>query len=180
MAQAPDSVSDLPEGAPQWRLEFSVNGEMRALDVHPHDTLLEVLRMNLGLTGTKGACLEGECGSCTVMVDGRPMNACLILAPQMQGREVTTVEGLATGPTLHVLQRKFIEAAAVQCGYCTPGLLMAAKDLLDNNPGCSEEDFVRGMEGNICRCTGYSKIFEAVRSAYRECQGGRAAAPPAE
>lgn len=129
-----------------------------------------MLRMELGLMGTKGACLEGECGSCTVIVDGKPMNSCLIMAAQMQGRNVTTIEGLAHGRKLHILQQKFIDCGAVQCGYCTPGLIMAAKDILENMPTCSEDEFTRAMEGNICRCTGYNKIFQAIREAYREFQ----------
>jgi aerobic-type carbon monoxide dehydrogenase small subunit (CoxS/CutS family) len=157
-----------PEVPGKWDLLFVLNGVQRKLTINPHANLLETLRMELGLMGTKGACLEGECGSCTVLVDGKPMNSCLIMAAQMQNRNVVTIEGLATGTQLHILQRKFIETGAVQCGYCTPGLILAAKDLLDNQPDCSEEDFVRALEGNICRCTGYNKIFEAVRAAYRE------------
>ncbi len=152
----------------RWTLDCTVNGQRVTAEINALTTLLDVLRMELGLTGTKGACLEGECGSCTVIVDGKPMNSCLIMAPQMQGCEVTTVEGLARDGRLHVLQQKFIECAAVQCGYCTPGLLMAARDILDNMPDCTEEQFVTAMEGNICRCTGYSKIFEAIRSAYHD------------
>ncbi|MCX7019268.1 MAG: (2Fe-2S)-binding protein [bacterium] len=153
-----------------WHLDFTLNDEHRQLEIDPHITLLELLRMKLGLTGTKGACLEGECGSCTVLVDGRPMNSCLILAAQMQGREVTTIEGLAKGANLHPLQRKFIEHGAVQCGYCTPGLIMAAKDILDHNAQCTGEEFLRALEGNLCRCTGYNKILSAVRDAWRETQ----------
>jgi aerobic-type carbon monoxide dehydrogenase small subunit (CoxS/CutS family) len=151
-----------------WMLEFTVNGEPRRMEVNPITTLLELLRMEMGLTGTKGACLEGECGSCTVIVDDKPMNSCLIMAGQMQGKNVTTIEGLAHGRELHILQRKFIEAGAVQCGYCTPGLIMAAKDILDHYPTCTEEEFLVAMEGNICRCTGYNKIFDAIKAAYVE------------
>lgn len=164
-------MSESLSSSGRWTLDFVLNGRHVAIDIAPHSTLLEVLRMELGLTGTKGACLEGECGSCTVLVDGRPMNACLIMAPQMQGREVTTIEGLAQGGKLHILQQKFIECAAVQCGYCTPGLIMAAKDILDHQPDCTEEQFVRALEGNICRCTGYAKILDAVRAAWREING---------
>jgi len=157
-------------GSQTWLLDFTLNGERRQVEIDPSITLLELLRMKLGLTGTKGACLEGECGSCTVLVDGKPMNSCLILAAQMQGREVTTIEGLARGAKLHPLQRKFIEHGAVQCGYCTPGLIMTAKDILDRKPGCTEEEFLRALEGNLCRCTGYNKILGAVRDASREQQ----------
>lgn len=160
-----------PEQPGVWKLNFTLNGEQRELEINPHVSLLELLRMELGLMGTKGACLEGECGSCTVVVDGKPMNSCLIMAAQMQDRNVTTIEGMAQGGKLHVLQQKFIECGAVQCGYCTPGLILAAKDILDNQPNCTEEAFVRSMEGNICRCTGYNKIFEAVRAAYQEFTG---------
>ena len=160
-----------PEQPGSWKLDFTLNGKRRELEINPHLSLLEFLRMELGLMGTKGACLEGECGSCTVIVDGKPMNSCLIMTAQMQGRHVTTIEGLALDGKLHVLQQKFIECGAVQCGYCTPGLIMAAKDILDNQPNCTEEAFLRSMEGNICRCTGYNKIFEAVRAAYQEWTG---------
>lgn len=159
-------------GDDRWDLEFTLNGKPVSAAVDPSLTLLDALRMTFGLTGTKGACTEGECGSCTVMLDGVPVCACLMLAPQAHGRDVLTIEGLADSDgTLHVLQRKFVEMAAVQCGYCTPGLIMAAKDILDRMPGCGEEVFAKALEGNICRCTGYSKIFEAVREAYRETHG---------
>jgi carbon-monoxide dehydrogenase small subunit len=160
---------DTPEPDRQsWRLSFTLNGKPCEVDADPQMTLLELLRMEIGLMGTKGACLEGECGSCTVILDGVPVNSCLVMAGQVQGREVTTIEGLAEGGRLHILQQKFIECGAVQCGYCTPGLIMAAKDILDNRPDCGEEEFVTAMEGNICRCTGYSKILDAVRLAHRE------------
>jgi carbon-monoxide dehydrogenase small subunit len=165
---AESALASPPDQPGTWKLQFTLNDETRSLDINPHITLLELLRMELGLMGTKGACLEGECGSCTVTVDGKPMNSCLIMAAQMQGQNVTTIEGLAHGGKLHILQQKFIECGAVQCGYCTPGLILAAKDILDNLPNCSEEDFLRSMEGNICRCTGYNKIFEAIRKAYQE------------
>jgi carbon-monoxide dehydrogenase small subunit len=159
--------------AQKWQLSFTLNGKPCAVEINPEMTLLELLRMELGLTGTKGACLEGECGSCTVMLDGKAVNSCLVMAGQVQGRNVLTVEGLAQNGNLHVLQRKFIESGAVQCGYCTPGILLAAKDILDNQPDCGEEEFLTAMEGNICRCTGYSKILAAVREAYREIHDGR-------
>lgn len=149
-------------------LELTVNGKPTHLVVRPDETLLFVLRDSIGLTGTKGACLEGECGSCTVLLNGAPVNSCLVLAAQVHGGRVETIEGLAHGDKLHVLQRKFIESGAAQCGYCTPGLIMAAKALLDETPNPDEETFFRGMEGNICRCTGYTSICEAIRGAARE------------
>ncbi|HVP11602.1 MAG TPA: (2Fe-2S)-binding protein [Phycisphaerae bacterium] len=151
-----------------WRLQCTVNGNPVDLIVEQDDTLLTVLRERLGLTGTKGSCLEGECGSCTVIVDGEAVNSCLVLAPQMQGRSIETIEGLAHGDKLHLLQEKFLASGAVQCGYCTPGLIMAAKALLDHTPNPTEEEFLQGMEGNICRCTGYAAIRQAIREAVRE------------
>lgn len=150
------------------RVSCVLNGRQVNLDVPAHETLLFSLRERLGLTGTKGACLEGECGSCTVIVDGRPVNSCLVLTAQMQDRSVRTIEGLAHGDKLSVLQQKFIESGAAQCGYCTPGLIMAAQALLERNPNPGEEEFFQGMEGNICRCTGYASICEAIHAATRE------------
>jgi carbon-monoxide dehydrogenase small subunit len=148
-----------------WALQFILNGHPLKKRVHPHDTLLETLRDHCRLTGTKGACHEGECGSCTVLVDGVPMNSCLILAPQAHGKAITTVEGLATGATLDRVQQAFLDCGAVQCGYCTPGLLIAAKAFLKSNPDPSRDDVRKGMEGNICRCTGYIKVLDAVMAA---------------
>ena len=151
-----------------WLLKCTVNGNPVEMQIEQDGTLLTILRDRLGLTGTKGACLEGECGSCTVIVDGRAVNSCIMLAAQVQGCIVETVEGLACGDKLHILQEKFLASGAVQCGYCTPGLLMAAKALLDANSDPTEEQFLEGLEGNICRCTGYSAIREAIRAAARE------------
>jgi len=148
-----------------WPLRFKLNGRKISTRVPPTRTLLDFLRLELGLTGTKGACLEGECGSCYVLVDGKPMNSCLMLAPQVQDREVTTIEGLAQNKKLDVIQQKFIDCGAVQCGYCTPGLILAAKALLTENPHPTREEFLVGMEGNICRCTGYNKILRACEQA---------------
>jgi carbon-monoxide dehydrogenase small subunit len=148
-----------------WPLRFKLNGKKVSAQVLPTRTLLDFLRLELGLTGTKGACLEGECGSCYVLVDGKPMNSCLMLAPQVQDREVTTIEGLARNKKLDVIQQKFIDCGAVQCGYCTPGLILAAKALLAENPHPTHEEFLVGMEGNICRCTGYNKILRACEQA---------------
>ena len=151
-----------------WRLQCTVNGNPVELDVEQDDTLLNVLRDRLGLTGTKGSCLEGECGSCTVIVDGDAVNSCLVLAPQVQGCTIETIEGLAHGDKLHVLQEKFLASGAVQCGYCTPGLIMAAKALLDRTPHPTDEQILQGLEGNICRCTGYSAIRDAIRAVVGE------------
>jgi len=152
----------------QVRLACTVNGRAIDQSIDLDRTLLDFLRDDLGLTGTKGSCLEGECGSCTVILDGRVVNSCLVLAAQTQSRRVETIEGLANGDKLHVLQDKFLASGAAQCGYCTPGLIMAAKVLLDANPNPSEQAFFEGMEGNICRCTGYAAISEAIRAAAKE------------
>lgn len=167
----PTGGNGSPSGdAPMMRFRATVNGQLIERDVPPTATLLDTLRDRCGLTGTKGACLEGECGSCTVLIDGRPVNSCLVLAMQAQDRAITTVEGLAHEGRLHVLQQKFIEAGAAQCGYCTPGLIMSAAALLQENPNPTPEEFFEGMEGNICRCTGYKSICEAIQSAAREWQ----------
>jgi aerobic carbon-monoxide dehydrogenase small subunit len=151
-----------------WPLRFKLNGKSVSVKVQPTQTLLDFLRIEMGLTGTKGACLEGECGSCYVLVDGKPMNSCLMLTPQVQDCDVTTIEGFAKGGKLDVIQQKFVECAAVQCGYCTPGLIVAAKALLTQNPHPTHEEFLVGMEGNICRCTGYGKILRACEQAADE------------
>ncbi len=144
-----------------------VNGESRTVAAEPHHTLLEVLREELGLTGTKHGCELGECGACTVLVDGVPLLSCLTLPAQVGDREVTTVEGLAEGPRLHPLQVAFAEEGAAQCGYCTPGMLMAAKALLDTNAKPSLDDMKQAIAGNLCRCTGYTSIYEAIAKAAR-------------
>ncbi len=158
--------------APGHGLKCRINGAAVEVEVAPQDTVLDVLRDRLGLTGTKGSCLEGECGSCTVLLDGEAVNSCLVPALQARGRTIETIEGLADGDQLHVLQEAFLAAGAAQCGYCTPGLLVAARTLLDKNPNPTQEEFFRGMEGNICRCTGYASICEAIRSAARQWQDG--------
>lgn len=159
----------------RWTLSFKLNGQPVETEVHPLDTLLEVLRDRLRLTGTKGACLEGECGSCTVLIDGVPMNSCLVLAPQAQGAEVVSVEGLANGDELDRVQQAFVDKGAVQCGYCTPGLVIATKAFLETHPDPKPEEVRKGLEGNICRCTGYMKVIDAVLDAARSkpgCKGG--------
>ena len=149
-------------------LRLRVNGEAHVVAAEPHHTLLEVLREELQLTGTKHGCELGECGACTVLVDGVPVLSCLTLPAQMSdGAEVTTVEGLAAGATLHPLQTAFAEEGAAQCGYCTPGMLMAAKALLDENPRPSRDEIAHAISGNLCRCTGYTAIYEAIESAAR-------------
>ena len=142
-----------------------VNGENAQLLLPVHKTLLEVLREDLGLTGTKHGCELGECGTCTVLVDGEQQLSCLLLPVQVEGRAVTTVEGLARGPELDPLQVAFAELGAAQCGYCTPGMLLAARSLLDRNPKPTGEDIKEALAGNLCRCTGYLKIIEAVELA---------------
>jgi aerobic-type carbon monoxide dehydrogenase small subunit (CoxS/CutS family) len=142
-----------------------VNGEARAVAFPVHHTLLEVLREELALTGTKHGCELGECGTCTVLVDGRPVLSCLVLAAEMEGRAIDTVEGLQRGAELDPLQRAFADLGAAQCGYCTPGILMAAKALLAANPSPSRAEVRAALAGNLCRCTGYLKILEAVEGA---------------
>jgi len=146
-------------------LVLDVNGERKELLVPVHKTLLEVLREDMHLTGTKHGCELGECGTCTVLVDGRPELSCLLLPVQLQGRAITTVEGLADGSELHPLQAAFAELGAAQCGYCTPGILLAAKSLLDDNPKPSRDEIREALAGNLCRCTGYVKILDAIQLA---------------
>jgi aerobic-type carbon monoxide dehydrogenase small subunit (CoxS/CutS family) len=148
-------------------LRFLVNGETREAAIAPHKTLLEVLREDLGLTGTKHGCELGECGTCTILLDGRPALSCLVLGVECEDRPIVTVEGLADGPTPHPLQTAFADLGAAQCGYCTPGILCAAKELLERNPEPSRAVIREALSGNLCRCTGYIKIFEAVELAAR-------------
>lgn len=150
------------------RIELIVNGKRHELFVEPWKTLLEVLREDLGLTGAKRGCDDGNCGACTVILDGKAIKSCLMLAPQANGKEILTIEGLGTPENLHPLQQAFLDHFAVQCGFCTPGMILAAKALLDENPEVSEEDIREGLHGNICRCTGYVKIVEAVEAAGAE------------
>ena len=147
------------------RIDVAVNGELRDADVWPGESLLFALRERLGLPGSKNACEQGECGSCSVLLDGRLVCACLVLAAQADGREVVTVEGLADDGGLHRVQEAYVEAGAVQCGFCTPGLVVATADLLARRPDPSEDEIREALSGNLCRCTGYQKIFDAVRLA---------------
>ncbi|HYH32795.1 MAG TPA: (2Fe-2S)-binding protein [Pseudonocardia sp.] len=153
------------------RIELTVNGTRReADDVWEGESLLYALRERLGLPGSKNACEQGECGSCTVYLDGLPVCSCLVAAGQAQGREVTTVEGLGSGEDLHPVQQAFLERGAVQCGFCTPGLIVSTHDLLERNPSPSDPEIREALAGNLCRCTGYEKILDAVRTAAAERQ----------
>ena len=154
------------------RVTTTVNGTEQSVDdVWPGESLLYVLRERMGLPGAKNACEQGECGSCTVYLDGEPVCACLVAAGQVIGREVTTVEGLADGGSLHPVQQAFVESGAVQCGFCTPGLIVAAHDLLERVPLPSDLEIREALAGNLCRCTGYEKILDAVRlAAARQAQ----------
>ena len=146
-------------------LELKVNGELRTVLAEPHRTLLEILRQELELTGAKEGCDVGDCGACTVLIDGEPLLSCLTLAVEVQGREITTIEGLAQNGQLHPLQRAFVNHGAVQCGFCSPGVILSAKALLDANPRPTEDEVREAIGGNLCRCTGYVKIVEAVLAA---------------
>ena len=149
----------------QLDITLNVNGIPYAAQIAPHRTLVTVLRTELGLTGTKEGCDDCECGSCSVLLDGTLVCACLVLAAQADGHEVTTVEGLAENGDLHPVQQAFVDTGAVQCGFCTPGLVVATVDLLRRNPNPSEDELREALSGNLCRCTGYAKIFDAVRAA---------------
>jgi aerobic carbon-monoxide dehydrogenase small subunit len=150
------------------RVNMNINGEPREVDdVWPGESLLYVLRERLGLPGSKNACEQGECGSCTVYMDETPVCACLVAAGQAEGRSIRTVEGLAAGDDLDRIQQAFVDAGAVQCGFCTPGLIVAAHDLLNRTPDPTDPEIREALAGNLCRCTGYEKILDAVRSAAR-------------
>lgn len=149
-------------------LSFTLNGREHEIEVEPHELLLDVVRDRLGLTGAKRSCDVQVCGACTLLVDGRPVSACTTLAFEVRGRSVLTIEGLAEDGKLHPLQRAFIEHGGFQCGFCTPGMILAAKALLDENPDPSEAELKHFMHGNICRCTGYKKIIESILAAAKE------------
>jgi len=142
-------------------IELRVNGEVYEIAIQPWRTLLEVLR-DIGLTGAKRGCDEGDCGACTVILDGKPVASCLVLAIEAQGKDILTIEGLAEDGQLHPIQSAFVEHGAIQCGFCTPGMILSAKALLDKNPRPTEEEVRKGISGNLCRCTGYAKIVEAI------------------
>ena len=147
-------------------IKFVLNGKEIQIGVPPHWTLLRLLREKLGLTGTKEGCGIGECGACTVLLDGMPVSACLVLVPKVEGREVETIEGLGSRESLHPLQKSFIDHGAVQCGFCTSGILMSSKSLLDKNPHPNREEVKEAISGHLCRCTGYHQIIEAIKNAF--------------
>jgi aerobic carbon-monoxide dehydrogenase small subunit len=165
-------VGDDRAGGGLMRVRVHVNGEWREGDVWPAASLLTMLRESLGLFGSKNACEQGECGSCSVWLDGEVVCACLVLAAQADGREVRTVEGLANGDDLHPVQDAFVAAGAIQCGFCTPGLVVAVTDLIERDPSADELAIREALAGNICRCTGYEKILDAVRLAAVSKHGG--------
>lgn len=150
---------------PKVSITLTVNGQRRTVAVWPMARLLDVVREELGLTGTKEGCGEGECGACSILLDGRLTNSCLVPALEADGSEITTIEGIAGGDGLHPMQQAFVECGGAQCGICTPGMIMAAVSLLRENPRPSEADVRNGLAGNLCRCTGYLRIFEAVKCA---------------
>ena len=154
-------------------IKLKVNGDMYELAVDPWRTLVEVIREDLNLTGTKIGCQTGDCGACTIVMDGETVCSCMTLAVEAEGREITTIEGLAPdGERLHPIQEAFVRHGAVQCGYCTPGMIMSAKHLLDTNPEPSKEEIRKGLSGNLCRCTGYNQIVEAIAAAADAAQAG--------
>ena len=155
----------------RYTANLKVNGDSYPVEIEPHRSLLSVLRTEIGLTGSKEGCDDSECGACMVLLDGKPVNSCSYLALQAEGHEVTTVEGLANGGDLHPLQRAFLEEGGVQCGFCTPGMLISAKALLDRNPDPSEDEIRIALSGNLCRCTGYQGIVRAVQAAAQEMAG---------
>ena len=152
-------------------ITLTVNGAKYEVAVEPQQSLLQVLREELHLTGTKEGCSEGECGACTVFLDGQTVDSCLIFGLEAHGREIVTIEGLAQGEQLHPVQKAFAEYGAVQCGFCTPGMILAAKALLDSTPHPTEAEIRRGISGNLCRCTGYVKIVEAIKAAAQSQAG---------
>ncbi len=154
------------------KVEFLLNGKKTALEVPTHRLLLDLLRDEIGLTGTKEGCGTGDCGACTVFLDGKPVNSCLVLSGEIDGAELVTIEGLKSGPELHPVQKAFIEDGGVQCGYCTSGMLMMVKSLLDENLNPTEEEIRFALSGNLCRCTGYAKIVLAVKDAAKELREG--------
>jgi len=153
------------------QIKLTVNGKLYELSVPPWETLVEVIRDDLGLTGTKEGCGLGECGACTVIMEGKAVNSCLVLATEADGKQITTIEGLADGDKLHPIQQAFVDHGGFQCGFCTPGMIMSAKALLDKNPTPSEEEIRRGIAGNLCRCTGYTKIIESIKAAAKNMEG---------
>ncbi len=154
------------------KVEFLLNGKKTTLEVPSHRLLLDLLRDGIGLTGTKEGCGTGDCGACTVFLNGKPVNSCLVLSGEIDGAELVTIEGLKSGPELHPVQKALIEDGGVQCGYCTSGMLMMVKSLLDENLNPTEEEIRFALSGNLCRCTGYAKIVLAVKDAAKELREG--------
>ncbi len=154
-------------------IQITLNGKKMELEVPTHRLLLDLLRDEIGLTGTKEGCGTGDCGACTVLLNGKPVNSCLIFSGELDGADLVTIEGLKIGPELHPVQQMFVQDGGVQCGYCTSGMLMMSKALLDENPDPSEEDIRFAISGNLCRCTGYAKIVKAVQDAARELRARR-------
>jgi carbon-monoxide dehydrogenase small subunit len=152
-------------------IHLSINGKEYDLQVKPYATLLDVIREDAGLTGTKEGCGVGECGACTVIMDGKAINACIMLAVEANNKNITTIEGLAQGDKLHPIQQAFMEVGGLQCGFCTPGMIISAKVLLDANSNPNDEQIRKGLEGNFCRCTGYTKIIESVKVAAQKMRG---------
>jgi carbon-monoxide dehydrogenase small subunit len=146
-------------------IQLTINNETYEVSVRPKDILLDVLRDQIGLTGTKKGCDVGECGACTILMEGDPVNACLVLAIEADGKEILTIESLAKDGQLDPLQQAFIDEGAIQCGFCTPGMILSAKALLDKNPKCTQDEIKEGISGNLCRCTGYVKIVKAIETA---------------
>jgi aerobic-type carbon monoxide dehydrogenase small subunit (CoxS/CutS family) len=163
-----------PAAAQTIPVSFILNGRPQEIEVEPHELLLDVVRERLGLTGTKRSCDVEVCGACTLLVDGRPISSCTTLALEVRGRSVLTIEGLAENGKLHPLQQAFIDHGGFQCGFCTPGMILSAKALLDENPDPNEEELKHFMHGNICRCTGYKKIIESIMAAAKLMREGRA------
>jgi carbon-monoxide dehydrogenase small subunit len=157
----------MAETRDKTQISCTVNGEARTLEAFPMERLLDVLREQLHLTGTKEGCGEGECGACSVVLDGRIVNSCLVPVAQVTGAEIKTIEGVATGDQLHAVQQAFIDCGGAQCGICTPGMVLAAVDLLERNPQPTDAEIRTGLAGNLCRCTGYMKIFDSVVRAFK-------------
>ena len=150
------------------KIQLTLNGKITTLEVPSHRLLLDLLRDEIGLTGTKEGCGTGDCGACTVFLNGKPVNSCLVLSGELDGTDIVTIEGLKIGPELHPIQKAFIQDGGAQCDYCTPGMLMMSKALLDENPNPTEEEIRFALSGNLCRCTGYAKIIQAVQDAAAE------------
>ena len=155
------------------KIQLTLNGKITTLEVPSHRLLLDLLRDEIGLTGTKEGCGTGDCGACTVFLNGKPVNSCLVLSGELDGTDIVTIEGLKIGPELHPIQKAFIQDGGAQCGYCTPGMLMMSKALLDENPNPTEEEIRFALSGNLCRCTGYAKIIQAVQDAAAEVRAKR-------